>query len=127
MRIYRISFFLTNTVSNYNLNNLSTNFEISINILITLSLIWLFLFVNLDLIEENLNNPFLYLQKEENTKKNNIINQKYSFDYKDENNVNKSVRELTTFFQGKYNKDQLTADLNNFIGLNAYYENPIFT
>ena len=28
--------------------------------------------------------------------------------------------------QGKYNKDQLTADLNNFIGLNAYYENPIF-
>ena len=105
MRIHRISLFLTNSNFNYNLNNLSTKFELSINILITLSLIWLFLFVNLDLIEENLNNPFLYLQKEENTKKNNIINQKYSFDYKDENNVNKSVRELTTFFQGKYNKE----------------------
>ena len=108
MRMFNISFFIGNSINNiYNINNLRKKFETSINIIITLSFLGFFLFFNLGSIKKNINNPFLYLQKELNTKKMSINKPKHLFNYKGEteNDINnKTLRELTTYFQGNYNK-----------------------
>ena len=107
MRMYNASYFINNSIySINNYNNIRKKLELFINTLIIVSFIWFFLFINLTFIKENINNPFLYLENEHTIKKEINFNSKHLLNYKYNNNtnINQSLRTLTTFFQGEYNK-----------------------
>ena len=106
MRIHSVSYFAINPGYSINISNSTkTKLEISINIIVIIFFVWLFLFIKLNLTNENINNPFLFLEDEELIKKESVLNSKYSMENLYKNNNNKSLRKLTTFFQGKYSKE----------------------
>ena len=88
------------TLYSINFNNINKKIEICFNIFAILSFIWFLFFIKLPLIKENISNSFLYLEKEQN------LSQEIFFNSNNElKNNNISLRQLTTFFQGKYNKE----------------------
>ena len=113
MRIHNISYFYSNPFylnNNINYAVIAKKFEMIINILLILTFIWFFLFVKLVIIKENIKNPFLYLRGEKYLEKEKKC---FNSNFIDKNilgkdiinNNNKTLRELTTFFQGKYTKE----------------------
>ena len=106
MRIFNISYFYNN--SNYLSNNrnyaiIAKNFEIIIYVFLIIAFILFFLFIKLFLSKENIKNHFLYLENKDNLEKEKKFLEKNNI--KSYNKDNKTLRELTTFFQGKYNKE----------------------
>ena len=109
MRIYNVSYFLNSPINSINnCNNIRKKLEIIINTLIIISFIWFFLLIKLTFIKENISNPFLYLENEHTISKDINFNSEhllyYTFNNTFNNNNNQSLRTLTTFFQGQYNK-----------------------
>ena len=107
MRIHNLSFYIRNQIllSNNNLNEISKKLELAINLFIILSFLWFFLFIKIALIKESITNPFLYLQKDDTEKKDYILSLDNSDNDKKKNLKYISLRELTTFFHGKYSKE----------------------
>ena len=105
MRIHNLSFFM-NSNNNYNFlgrsNGVRDKLELLANIIIILSFIWFFLFIKLS-IQEN-NNSFDNTPNEEFSEKETKLNSKYALNNNPNNNTNSTLRELTTFFRGKYDK-----------------------
>ena len=103
MRIHNLSFFM-NSNNNYNFlgrsNGVRDKLELLANIIIILSFIWFFLFIKLS-IQEN-NNSFDNTPNEEFSEKETKLNSKYALNNNPNNNTNSTLRELTTFFRGKY-------------------------
>ena len=114
MRIYNISYFYNNPFylnNNLNYTIIAQKLELIINFFLILTFAWFFIFIKLVLVKDNIKNPFLYLQNEDILEKNKQYYNSYYIDKnKLENNIiksnnNKTFRELTTFFHGKYNKE----------------------
>lgn len=105
MRIHNLSYYM-NRNNNYNnlgrSNTVSDNLELLANIIIILSFIWFFLFLKLG-IQEN-NNSFYNIPNLDLSEKENNFNSKYALNNNQKNNTNNTLRELTTYFRGKYNK-----------------------
>jgi len=106
MRIHNLSVFVS-TNNNYNYlgrsNNVSDKLELLANIIIILSFIWFFLFIKLS-IQENNNNYFDNSPNDAISEKETNLNSKYALNNNQNNNTNNTLRELTTFFVGKYDK-----------------------
>ena len=80
-----------------NINDIKRKIELALNISLFITLILLFISFRLDLIEERISNPFLYSKNEVY-----LRNLKYLDNYKFNNTP---FRELTTYFQGSYSKE----------------------
>ena len=106
MRIHNLSYYIRNQILfNNNINEISKKLEITMHIFIILSFIWFFLFIKLSLIKESITNPFLYLQNEDAEKKEYLFSLENSDNHKIKSSKYISLRELTTFFHGKYKKE----------------------
>jgi len=133
MRIHNVPYFIINPIySSNNINNIRKKIEIYINIMIFLSFIWFFFFIQITIIKGNIDNSFLYLQNEQEIK-NDITfnNSKLLLDYELKENNNQSLRELTTFFQGEYSKEDFIKrkQIKNIIDklINTKYRGRWFT
>lgn len=106
MRIHNLSAFMNNN-NNYNYlgrsNSVSDKLELLANIIIILSFIWFFLFIKLS-IQENNNNSFDNSPNDAISEKETNLNSKYALNNNPNNTTNSTLRELTTFFVGKYDK-----------------------
>lgn len=106
MRIHNLSVFM-NSNNNYNYlgrsNSVSDKLELLANIIIILSFIWFFLFIKLS-IQENNNNSFDNSPNDAISEKETNLNSKYALNNNPNNTTNSTLRELTTFFVGKYDK-----------------------
>ena len=133
MRIHNVPYFIINPIySSNNISNIRKKIEIYINIMIFLSFIWFFFFIQITIIKGNIDNSFLYLQNEQEIK-NDITfnNSKLLLDYELKENNNQSLRELTTFFQGEYSKEDFIKrkQIKNIIDklINTKYRGRWFT
>ena len=112
MRIHthNLSYFINHPINSIAIfDSIRKNIEPLLNIIIFIFLICFFYFIKLNSIKESTNNnPMIYSEDEELIKEEKIYYTDYSLNNNsiNKNNFyNKSLRKLTTFFHGKYSKE----------------------